>query len=63
MASPPLSPTDLAQTPQDGISVDLRLENQLCFALYAAMNRVSRLYMEALEPLGITFSGKRRRGT
>lgn len=56
MASPPLSPTDLAPTPHDVISVDLRLENQLCFALYAAMNRVSRLYMEALEPLGITFS-------
>ncbi len=56
MAGPPLPPSDVAPTPQDGISVDLRLEHQLCFALYAAMNRVSRLYMEALEPLGITFS-------
>ncbi len=56
MAIPPLSPPDLSQTPQDGITVDLRLEHQLCFALYGAMNRVSRLYMEALEPLGITFS-------
>ena len=56
MASPPLPPPDIVQNPQDGIHVDLRLEHQLCFSLYAAMNRVSRLYMEALEPLGITFS-------
>ena len=56
MAIPPLSPNDLVATSPGGLPVDLRLEHQLCFALYAAMNRVSRLYMEALEPLGITFS-------
>ena len=56
MASSPLPPPDLVQAPHDSLSGDLRLEHQLCFALYAAMNRVSRQYMEALEPLGITFS-------
>ena len=56
MASPPFSPAELALSQPDGIYADLRLENQLCFALYSSMNRVSRLYMEALEPLGITFS-------
>ena len=56
MASSPLPPSDLVPTPPESLSVDLRLEHQLCFALYAAMNRVSRLYIEALEPLGITFS-------
>ena len=56
MASSSLPPPDLVKTPHEGLAIDLRLEHQLCFALYAAMNRVSRLYMEALEPLGITFS-------
>ncbi len=56
MASLPLTPADVEQTQHDTLYGDLRLEHQLCFSLYGAMNRVSRLYMEALEPLGITFS-------
>ncbi|QRO03032.1 MarR family transcriptional regulator [Archangium violaceum] len=33
----------------------LRLENQLCFALYSASNLLTRLYRPLLEPLGITY--------
>jgi DNA-binding MarR family transcriptional regulator len=34
----------------------LRLDVQLCFALYRATNLVTRLYRPMLEPLGITYS-------
>lgn len=34
----------------------LRLDVQLCFALYTASNLVTRLYRPLLEPLGITYS-------
>ena len=34
----------------------LRLDIQLCFALYTASNLVTRLYRPQLEPLGITYS-------
>ncbi|HEX6913526.1 MAG TPA: MarR family transcriptional regulator [Longimicrobium sp.] len=34
---------------------DLRLERQLCFALYSAANLTTRLYRPLLEPLGITY--------
>ncbi len=34
---------------------ELRLDNQLCFPLYAASRLVTRLYKERLEPLGITY--------
>lgn len=37
--------------PADG----LRLERQLCFALYSATNRTTRLYRPLLDPLGITY--------
>jgi DNA-binding MarR family transcriptional regulator len=37
--------------PTDG----LRLERQLCFALYSAANLTTRLYRPLLEPLGITY--------
>jgi DNA-binding MarR family transcriptional regulator len=34
---------------------DLRLERQLCFALYSAANVTTRLYRPLLDPLGITY--------
>ncbi len=42
----------------DGSTPDdfLRLDVQLCFALYTASNLVTRLYRPLLEPLGITYS-------
>ncbi len=33
----------------------LHLEQQLCFALYAAANRIQRLYRPLLDPLGLTY--------
>lgn len=33
----------------------LRLENQLCFALYAASRAITRTYREKLEPIGLTY--------
>lgn len=33
----------------------LRLDNQLCFALYAASRALIRTYRERLEPLGLTY--------
>lgn len=33
----------------------LKLDNQLCFALYAASNAMGRLYRDKLEPLGLTY--------
>jgi DNA-binding MarR family transcriptional regulator len=41
---PPAAPMDL-----------LRLDLQLCFALYASANLVTRLYRPLLEPLGLTY--------
>jgi DNA-binding MarR family transcriptional regulator len=34
----------------------LRLEHQLCFALYAATNRITRLYQPLLAEIGLTYS-------
>ena len=33
----------------------LRLDRQLCFALYSASNRITRLYRPLLERLGLTY--------
>jgi DNA-binding MarR family transcriptional regulator len=33
----------------------LRLDLQLCFALYTASNQITRLYRPLLEPLGLTY--------
>ncbi|WP_298726861.1 MarR family transcriptional regulator [uncultured Ferrovibrio sp.] len=33
----------------------LSLDHQLCFALYAASNAMTRLYRDRLEPLGLTY--------
>ena len=46
------------QTPtgdRQGVAQQLRLENQLCFALYAASGLVTRAYRPLLEPLGLTY--------
>ncbi len=34
----------------------LRLDNQVCFPLYAATNLLQRLYRPLLAPLGLTYS-------
>lgn len=39
----------------DGSSEILCLDNQLCFALYAAAREMSKAYREKLEPLGLTY--------
>lgn len=38
-----------------GAGEGLRLERQLCFALYSATNLTTRLYRPLLEPLGLTY--------
>ncbi len=38
-----------------GVAEQLRLDNQLCFALYAASGLVTRAYRPLLEPLGLTY--------
>ena len=37
------------------MTTDLRLDAQLCFALYAASRKVSRTYREPLKHLGLTY--------
>ena len=40
----------------DTSSADLlRLDNQLCFALYAATRAITKTYREKLEPIGLTY--------
>ena len=34
----------------------LRLQNQLCFPLYAAARKVTGLYQPFLQPLGLTYT-------
>ncbi len=34
----------------------LRLDNQLCFPLYAASRRIIKLYRPVLDPLGLTYT-------
>lgn len=36
--------------------INLLLENQLCFALYGAMQAMSAVYRKELEPLGLTYT-------
>ncbi|SMH56228.1 MarR family winged helix-turn-helix transcriptional regulator [Azospirillum agricola] len=48
-AAPPSS-----SAPQDGGEL-LRLDRQLCFALYSASNRITRLYRPLLDKLGLTY--------
>jgi len=42
-------------TPDDGAFRSLRLEDQLCFALYAASRAMTALYRPLLSELGITY--------
>lgn len=50
--SPKSGPEDTAvQAPVEA----LRLDRQLCFALYGAANRITRLYRPLLEALGLTY--------
>jgi DNA-binding MarR family transcriptional regulator len=51
-------PVTTGLTVIDGSRPDdyLRLDVQLCFALYTATNMVTRLYRPLLEPLGLTYS-------
>ncbi|ALL14210.1 MarR family winged helix-turn-helix transcriptional regulator [Caulobacter henricii] len=50
--SPKSGPEDAAvQAPVEA----LRLDRQLCFALYGAANRITRLYRPLLEALGLTY--------
>jgi DNA-binding MarR family transcriptional regulator len=42
------------KTPSEPVEV-LRLDRQLCFALYGAANRVTRLYRPMLDALGLTY--------
>lgn len=44
--------TGRTSTPDDS---PLCLRRQLCFALYAASNQVTRLYRPVLQPLGLTY--------
>ena len=41
--------------PSDAPIEVLRLDNQLCFALYGAANRMTRLYRPLLDALGLTY--------
>lgn len=54
-----MSRTDPKLTIEDSVAPDaaelLRLDNQLCFALYAASGLVTRAYRPILEPLGLTY--------
>lgn len=45
-------PAPLAATAEHGL---LRLENQLCFALYAATRAIAKTYRERLGPMGLTY--------
>ena len=39
----------------DGTQDSTLLDDQLCFALYSAMNALGRAYAPLLEPLGLTY--------
>ncbi|MFT7403037.1 MarR family winged helix-turn-helix transcriptional regulator [Zhongshania sp.] len=39
----------------DALPLQLRLDNQLCFPLYAASRMITRLYQDKLTPLGLTY--------
>ena len=53
MTTKPASKTKSPAAPVAGEL--LRLDNQLCFALYAASGLVTRAYRPLLEPLGLTY--------
>lgn len=47
-------PVERCVTSADGFDL-LRLDNQLCFALYAATRAMSKTYRLRLEPMGLTY--------
>lgn len=47
--------TQKKSAPSDAPIEALRLDNQLCFALYGAANRMTRLYRPMLDALGLTY--------
>lgn len=47
--------TDDTIDAQAGVSTAGRLDDQLCFALYAATNAVTRLYRPLLKAIGLTY--------
>jgi DNA-binding MarR family transcriptional regulator len=47
--------TEAIETADAGPTDPLRLDLQLCFALYSANNLMTRLYRPLLEPLGVTY--------
>ena len=49
-----MSPKTTPKTPEAPFD-PLRLDRQLCFALYAASGLVTRAYRPLLEPLGLTY--------
>lgn len=57
MTRKPESPSaiDTSAIPKEIAREMLRLDNQLCFALYAATGLVTRAYRPLLEPLGLTY--------
>lgn len=54
-ASPATRGSKPDQTPAEDSDKYLRLDNQLCFPLYAASRLITRLYQPLLEPLGLTY--------
>ena len=54
-AAKTLSIARIAAPPAEAMPDLLRLDLQLCFALYAAGNRMTRLYRPLLDPLGLTY--------
>ncbi|MEX2333434.1 MAG: MarR family winged helix-turn-helix transcriptional regulator [Pseudohongiella sp.] len=54
----PGKPSKRADAPDNQVADTdkyLRLDNQLCFPLYAASRLITRLYQPLLEPLGLTY--------
>lgn len=47
-------PVERCNAGADGFDL-LRLDNQLCFALYAATRAMSKTYRQRLEPMGLTY--------
>ena len=47
--------TEKPDNPANDTVEALRLDRQLCFALYGAANRVTRLYRPLLDALGLTY--------
>ena len=55
MKAPETPPADVADALGERIADELlRLDNQLCFALYGASRLLTRVYRPLLEPLGLT---------